>query len=181
MAVAAKELTPQSLLEMQWPEDGTRYELSDGELIVVGRAFARHERVKSRVVTALVLWAAKHSKARVFAESMFTLGTHTARMPDVAVVLAEKLALIPDEDIAIPIAPDLAVEIISVSEFAADAERKVKQYQAADVEEVWQVYPNERLVRVRRAESVEDFEDGDTFSSRVLSGYEVVVRSFFAD
>ena len=181
MAVAAKELTPQSLLEMEWPEDGTRYELSEGELIVVGSAFARHESVKSRICEILFAWKARSKKGRVFAESMFTLGSRTARMPDVAVVLADKLALIPDEDVVIPIAPDLAVEIISVSESAADAERKVKQYFSAGVEEVWQVYANERLVRVRRVDTVEDFEEGETFSSSVLSGYEVEVRSFFTD
>jgi hypothetical protein len=63
-----------------------------------------------------------------------------ARILYVAFVSHGKLALLPDEDIAIPFAPDLAIEIISNSEIAARAEKKVREYLASGVQEVWQVY-----------------------------------------
>jgi len=71
---------------------------------------------------------------------MFSLGEQTARIPDVAVLLGRKVTCLPDEDVPIPFAPDLAVKVVSVSETAADAEKKVGEYLAAGVREVWQVF-----------------------------------------
>jgi len=174
-------LTSEALLEMEWPDDGTRYELSEGELVVVGKAGSRHEVVKSRIVTALCVWSVTHRGARVFSESLFRLGEDTARIPDVAVLLPEKSALVPDADTMLPSAPDLAVEVISVSESAVDAEWKVIEYLAAGVEEVWQVYPAQRLIRVRRSDSLKDVKEDETFTSRVLTDFEVRAQSFFLD
>ncbi len=164
---------------MPAPEDGLGYELSDGELITVGFAGARHERIKSRIVRALMLWSAKFSTGEIFSESMFSLGEQTARIPDVAVILAEKIAAMPDADVPIPFAPDLAVEVISVSESAAAVERKVREYLHAGVQEIWQVYPDERMVRVRRVGGTVDLEADDLLTSGVLEGFEVRVNQFF--
>jgi Uma2 family endonuclease len=133
--------TPADLLHLPQPANGRHYELSAGELIVVGNAGARHERVKQRILTALIVWASQHQPGSIFAESQFTLNDHTARIPDVAFAGPGKLALLPDADVPIPFAPDLAVEVISESESAADAETKVQEYLNSGVAEVWQVYP----------------------------------------
>jgi len=45
--------------------------------------------------------------------------------------------------------PDVAIEIISDSEAAADSEEKIQQYLAAGAAEVWQIYPRLGLVRSR--------------------------------
>jgi Uma2 family endonuclease len=49
-----------------------------------------------------------------------------ARIPDVAFVSQRKLDSLPDEDIAMPFAPDLAIEITSNSEIAARVERRFR-------------------------------------------------------
>lgn len=56
---------------------------------------------------------------------MFGLGEKTARIPGAAVLLAKRVALFPEEDLPIPFGPDLAVEVVSVSESARDAEKKL--------------------------------------------------------
>jgi Uma2 family endonuclease len=145
----------------------------------VGNAGARQERVKQKILTALIVWAAQHRIGSVFAESQFTLNANTARIPDVAFVGSAKLALLPDADAPIPFAPDLAVEVISESESAADAEAKVQEYLASGVAEVWQVYPREQRVRIRRTEGILDLASNQVIDSPVLPGFQAPVSDLF--
>ena len=85
-----------------------------------------------------------------------------------------------DEDIAIPFAPDLAIEIISNSEIAARAEKKVREYLASGVQEVWHVYPPDRFVRVRAADRIRDLGKDQFLKTPVLPGFQVEVQAFFA-
>ena len=181
MATALVDLTPDSLLELPTPENGKFYELSEGELIVVGYAGTKHEIVKRRILKLLFAWELQFGKGEVFAESMFTLGKRTARIPDISMVLAERVSLLPYANVAIPIAPDLAVEVISQSESAAYAEKKLREYLAAGVVEIWQVYPDEKIVRVHWNKDVQTLEAGDTLRSRVMEGFEAPIDKFFAN
>jgi Uma2 family endonuclease len=110
---------------------------------------------------------------------MFSLGVHGARIPDVAFVFNNKMALLPDDDSPIPFAPDVAVEVISASETAADSDAKVREYLEGGVSEVWQVYPVERRVRVRTAAGSREFGQEATLVSPVLPGFAVTVSEFF--
>jgi Uma2 family endonuclease len=173
-------LTPEDLLTLPPPGEDQYYELSGGELIVVSKARARHEKIKSRLLSVFFVYATQHpGTGEVYAESMFPLGPDTARIPDVAFVVQAKAKLIPDADVVIPVVPDLAVEIISASESAADAERKVQEYLAAGVLEVWQLYPNQRLVRVRTTDGVRDVSHDQVLETPLLPGLQIVVSSLF--
>jgi Uma2 family endonuclease len=110
----------------------------------------------------------------------FTVAGGGARIPGVAFVNQSKLALLPYEDIAIPFAPDLAIEIISNSEIAARAEKKVQEYLASGVQEIWQVYPTDRFVRIRTAEGSRDLSEEQLLETYVLPGFQVKVQAFFA-
>ena len=168
--------TPADLLKLPRPLNGRHYELSAGELIIVGNAGARHERVKQRILTVLMAWAAQRSIGSIFSESQFTLNEDTARIPDVAFVGSAKLALLPDADVPIPFAPDLAVEVISESESAADAETKIQEYLTAGVAEVWQVYPKQRRVRIRRSDGIRDFGPDQFLDTPALPGFRASVH-----
>jgi Uma2 family endonuclease len=173
-------LTPADLLAMP-DDDSVEYELSEGALIVTGKAGVRHEMVKSRVVTRLCVYADRHPEiGMVFFESLFQLGPRTARMPDAAFLCAAKVALLPDADMVIPVAPDLAIEVISESETAASAETKVQEYLASGVQEVWQFYPRDRRVRVRLQNRLYDLAGDEVLETPVMPGFSVKVSSFFA-
>jgi hypothetical protein len=109
MSSTRTALTPADLLNLPRPNDGQHDELSDGELIVVSSAGARHELVKSRYMWALSACQLRYSTGGVFAESQFTPGEATARIPDVAFVQDAKLKLLPDADVPIPFGPDWQV------------------------------------------------------------------------
>jgi Uma2 family endonuclease len=172
------DLTPDDLITLPAAE-GVEYELSEGELIKVGRAGFEHEMVKSIILEILVAYVREHRVGRIFAESMFPLADDTARIPDVSFVNADKIKSVRITKGTIPFAPDLAVEIISESEPAGDAELKVRQYLAAGVTEVWQVYAELALVRVRTRESLRDLEGEQIIESAVLPGFRCPVKQFF--
>jgi Uma2 family endonuclease len=179
MGSVSTAVTPQDLLTLAPPQDGRAWELSGGELIVVGNVGARHERIKSRIVTALFEYEQRCNTGEAYAESQFTLAESTARIPDVAFVLNAKAALLPDTNEPIPFAPDLAVEVISDSESATDAETKVSEYLAGGTQEVWQVYPKLQIVRVRTASGIRDFAADEVLTTPALPGFQASVQSFF--
>ena len=181
MGSTGTALTPAELQDLPRPRNGRHYELSDGELIVVGNAFAKHVRVKRRILRKLFAYEERYSTGEVFAESQFTLGEATARIPDAAFLRNLKVGLLPDGNVPIPFAPDLAIEVISDSESADDAEQKVAEYLAAGTQEVWQVYPQQRRVRVRTTSAIRDYTGTEVITSPVLPGFEAPIDGFFSN
>jgi Uma2 family endonuclease len=173
-------LSPGDLLALPRLENGKHYELSEGELVVVGHVGWRHEKIKSIILRLLIVYLEKYPIGTAFSESQFTMVGGGARIPDLAFVRQSKLASLPDDDIAIPLAPDLAIEIVSNSEIAARSEKKVQEYLASGVEEVWQVYPGDRRVRIRTVQGSRDLAENELLETPVLPGFQVRVQAFFA-
>jgi hypothetical protein len=134
MAADTGTLTPDALIELPRPPNGKHYELSDGDLIVVGNAGALHELIKTTVFEILTEYRLRTRSGRAFAETQFALRSDCARIPDVAWVSEERLQQIPRTDRAIGIAPDVAIEIVSDSEQPNETERKLRDYLEAGVE-----------------------------------------------
>lgn len=181
MGTQTAALTPEDLLTLPPPKDGKGYELSKGELIVVPYAKWPHEEAKARISELLILHVAPQRLGRIYVESGFRLTNNLLRVPDVAFVSRETLAAHPLADKLIPFAPDLAIEVISDSESAADAEDKVHEYLEAGVQEVWQVYPRWRGVRVHTAAGPRDVGPDEILESAVLPGLRVAVRELFPE
>jgi Uma2 family endonuclease len=104
----------------------------------------------------------------------------TVRSPDAAVVLRHRLAELPDS--FVPMAPDLAVEVLSPSDRMADALAKVAMYLQAGTPLVWFVNPATRTVVVFRSETDPVMlSEGDTLDGGdVLPGFSVPVAEIFA-
>jgi Uma2 family endonuclease len=106
------------------------------------------------------------------------------RIPDVGFFSWDRLPnrRVPREVIA-PVAPNLAVEVLSESNTRAEMTRKRREYFAAGVQLVWQVDPDARTVEV--------FTTADQFVVRteadmldgaeVLPGFSLPLRTLFAE
>jgi Uma2 family endonuclease len=101
-----------------------------------------------------------------------------ARIPDVAWVSQARLDLIPRENRAIPIAPDLAVEIISDSERPDEIEQRLRDYLEADTE-VWQVFPSLSSITVWRGNQGVRLGSGQALTSDRLPGFAAPVSDVF--
>jgi Uma2 family endonuclease len=174
----ATTFTPDALLELPEPANGKHYELSDGDLIVVGNAGALHELIKTTVFEILTEYRLKTRSGRAFAETQFTLRSDRARIPDVAWVSGARADLIPRENRAISIAPDIAIEVISDSAPPLETERKLRDYIEADVE-VWQVFPSLATVAIWRGSQGVRLEGDEAVTSARLPGFSVPVSDFF--
>lgn len=101
------------------------------------------------------------------------------RKPDVAFLRRERD---PPEltDGDFPIAPDLAVEVISPHDTAQELNLKLNDYRAVGIPLVWVIDPNARTVQVVRADrSGTILTDGDTLSGEdVLPGFACNVSDF---
>src|SRR6185312_16307558 len=124
--------------------DGSHYELSEGELIVSPSPTFRHNQIKLRLAARLDKFATQHGLGFVTSETDFQLGSATVRRPDVAIILTAHFLAEYQNQIPIPMAPDLAFEVVSASDRAADLLLKTGQYLSAGTASVWLLHPEAR-------------------------------------
>ena len=80
----------------------------------------------------------------------------------------------------IPIAPDLAVEVVSLNDLAAEINQKVNQYLAAGVPMVWVVYPTSGQVVVFRQSGVKVLSSQDELTGEeVVPGFKLQLTELF--
>lgn len=85
----------------------------------------------------------------------------------------------PNEDAYNPMAPDLAVEVVSPTDDPRKLLVKVSNYVAANTE-VWVVYPDDEIVHVHLpGQAVHVFDKADTITSEQLPGFELAVAAIF--
>jgi Uma2 family endonuclease len=106
------------------------------------------------------------------------------RLPDVSFVSWDQF---PDRKLprqrVPPLAPDLAVEVISEGNTATEMKNKLQEYFTAGVRLVWYVYPETRTVQVYT--SLADVrllgEDDTLDGGSVLPGFRLSVREWFEE
>ncbi len=117
------------------PDDGNRYELIDGALVVTPSPSRRHQGVSERLHSALTS-ACPEGLRVLFAPLDFVIAEDTALQPDLVVVDA---AVVRDE--RAPLRPHLVVEILSPSTRLLDLHVKRERYASAGVPSYWMVDP----------------------------------------
>ena len=148
---------------------GLRYELSEGELIVTPSPSYFHNEIRDKFNARLRAFVESRKLGGVTSETDMKLARDVVRRPDVAFVATERLQGIDLDQVPFPVAPDLAIEIVSKSDRADDLILKVTQYLAAGTRAVWLLYPKTRLAyryvpgklepEVRSADAGHTFEE----------------------
>lgn len=144
-----RPLTVDDLASM--PDDGHRYELIDGTLIVSPSPSLRHQRVHSRLMK-LLLVACPPGLDVLSAPLDVVLADDTSVQPDLLVVADD----LPGPKVVEP--PILAVEILSPSSRLVDLNLKRARYERAGVPSYWVVDPDELTLvawELREGEYVE--------------------------
>ncbi|MBV9880786.1 MAG: Uma2 family endonuclease [Gemmatirosa sp.] len=163
-------------------------ELVRGEIRVMSPAGGRHGRIGPRLTALLWQHVEQHGLGVVFADSAgfrLTIPGDTeesVRSPDAAVVLAHRMP--PDDETIgfMPLAPDLAVEIISPSARAAELQEKLADYLAAGTLAIWALDPARWTVAVYRPDAPARYlRDGDVLDGApVLPDFHCPVAELFA-
>jgi len=123
---------------------GVRYELDRGELIVTPSPVPMHNIICGELYTRLSAWAKENNLGQVLYEVDVKLGEDTVRRPDLMYIVRERIKDIDLDQVPLPIAPDLVIEVVSKNDQADDLMLKVRQYLQAGVRAVWVLYRKTR-------------------------------------
>lgn len=163
--------------------DDERYELLDGELIMVPAPRVDHQRVVLRLASALHAFVEERGLGEVLvAPCDVVLSDTDVVQPDVLFVSRERAHVVVPENVRG--APDLVVEVFSPSTGERDRTVKRALYARHGVREYWQVDAQARTVTVLRSSGAgfetEDVCRGDqTARSAVLDGFGVGLERIF--
>ena len=178
--VTAARLTYQDYLNAPGDE---RYELLNGELILVASPNMDHQDVVTNLGTHVSVFVREGDLGKLyFAPTDVILSDTEVVQPDLLFISKER------EHIRTPAniqgAPDLIVEILSPSSARRDWGYKRELYAKHEVKEYWIVDPTNRVVFVMllndgvlRLEAT--YGKGDTVTSSILEGFTVDVDSLF--
>jgi Uma2 family endonuclease len=164
-----------------------RYELVRGDLLMMSPASPVQGRYASRLDRALGGYVEAHDLGEVYtSEPGFELQSEpdvVVRAPDLAFVRKDQIPPADQQSGFWPIAPDLAVEIISPSETATSIQEKVQDYLAAGTRLIWLVYPLHKIVTEYRSLDIvrhynyEDSLDGGD----VVPGFHYALTKLFRE
>jgi Uma2 family endonuclease len=143
---------PQFTIDMldDFPDDGNRYEILEGMLLVTPAPSISHQIVATRLAAMLTYALRESGQAHVVAVGAVQRGKNTQLLPDILVFPSSfpsgaKWATIRGWW--------LAVEVLSPSSRVYDREVKRAAYLALGIEEYWVVDPNDRSVEVWKRDS----------------------------
>ena len=129
------------------PDDGRRYEIHGGELVVVPAPILRHQLAAMRITATLVDYQQRVGGLAVAAPFDVVFDEHDVLQPDVVFFRAERLHLL-DLDGPARAAPDLAVEVLSPSTAQLDRGRKMRIFARYAAPEYWIVDPVRQRIEV---------------------------------
>ena len=162
-----------------------RYELLDGELIMVPAPNTKHQKVHAKLTTRLSLFIEDRALGTLlYAPYDIVLSDHDTVQPDILFVAREREHLVITERNA-RAAPDLAVEILSPS--TADKDRGYKRmlYGRHGVTEYWLVDPMAETVEIHRLQGdilipTRTFGRNETLRSELFPGLEIDLDEVFS-
>ena len=157
------------------------YEIVAGQPEEKEMGGGRHSGIGLRLSSALWVHVAAHRLGGVYGpDASFRIGVNE-RMPDVAFVSAARIPPDGEPDSIWPIAPDLAVEVISPNDLYEKVNAKIAEYFAAGVLQVWLISPEHRTVTVYHSPTRTEIllESDELVSEEVVPGFRCKVSELF--
>jgi Uma2 family endonuclease len=163
-----------------------RLVLIEGSIITMPPTGWIHGDTASELDMLIRQFVKRHSLGRVTAaETGYQLAAKTVLAPDVGFIAAQR---VPDQLPSgyVPFAPDLAVEVISPSNHAAEIDAKVEKYLQYGTRAVWLVYPERHKITVYHAGELSSPTvqflgiDATLDGGDVLPGFSIPLRDIFA-
>lgn len=163
--------------------DDERYELIDGELIMVPGPNMPHQDNQRDLGFYLVEFVKRNDLGKIYySDTDVVLSDTEVVKPDLLFVAKEREGIITFANIQG--APDLVVEILSPSTSRRDWIDKRELYARYGVKEYWIADPANKIVwrltlKGGMLEIEQTYYEGDTIASSVLEGFSVAVNDIF--
>jgi Uma2 family endonuclease len=171
---------------LNFPDDGKRHEIIDGEHFVTPSPNTKHQAVSMNLAALLWTYLKEHPIGAVFAAPFdVVFSDFDVVEPDVLYISRERAGVLTEKHMRG--APDLVVEILSPGTRKTDEVTKRRLYERSDVNEYWVVDPDLDAIKIyRRVEGtfarVAELaaEAGDTLTTPLLPGFAVSLAAVFA-
>jgi Uma2 family endonuclease len=124
-----------------------RYEYVRGRFEKKSMPNAKHSGIATRISGEIFVFLKTHNIGRVYNEAHFQIG-EDKRIPDVAFVEAAKIPATGEPQQFWDFAPDLAIEIVSPTDFYQNVLIKIDDYFAAKVKQVWLINPEKETLTI---------------------------------
>ena len=134
----------------QLPDDGNRYEILHGVLLVKPLPSTGHQRIAIRLSVLAVMWCRAHTGWTVLAPGGVHVSETTWLEPDLAIYAAPESADLSWREMPPPL---LVVEVLSPSTRRSDRHRKRPAYLSHGVREIWLVDQGTRSIERWTADS----------------------------
>lgn len=157
------------------PNDGKRYEIIDGELLVSPSPSTAHQRVLTNLTLFLASHVKRHALGEVFVSPFdVVFSRFDVVEPDLLYVSRDRAAIVTEKNVAG--APDLVVEILSESTEKIDRTAKLKLYARYGVKEYWIIDPVAVTAEIFRRQSegldaAEHLSRKDSLTSSLFPGF----------
>ena len=166
------------------PDDGRRYEIHGGELVVVPSPRLGHQIAVGEVFSVLRDYAREAGGVALVAPFDIVFDEFDVVQPDVLFFRAERVHLL-QPDAETRHAPDIVVEVLSPSTATTDRGRKMRMFARYGVPEYWIVDPIAPRIEIHALENGEyratQVAAGDaTAESVVLPGLRFKAARVFA-
>jgi Uma2 family endonuclease len=167
------------------PDDGNRYELIDGELLVSKAPGLIHQEALGRLFYCLANFLMTSPIGRVILNPGIVFDDYNGVIPDLVYVSSERAYILTPRGLIA--APDLIAEIVSPGEKNSEHDRQVKRqlYSVRGVREYWVVDPELHSIEVYRQQEnalvlAVTLYPGDLLTSPLLPGFSCPVAEIFA-
>ncbi len=171
---------------LNFPNDGKRHEIIDGEHYVTPSPNTKHQVVSSNLHGILWTYLQQHRTGQVFTAPFdVVFSDFDVVEPDLLYISRERAGVLTEKHVRG--APDLVMEILSPGTRKTDEVTKRRLYERSDVNEYWVVDPELDAIKIyRRVEGtfarVAELaaEAGDTLTTPLLPGFAVSLAAVFA-
>jgi Uma2 family endonuclease len=173
-------------VELFAENEGTRYEIVDGELFVTRAPHFKHQQTCGKIFRQLDVWSESSGLGEAIPGPGVLFTESDNVIPDVVWVTKETLALMLDEAGHLTGAPELVVEVLSISkeDQRRDKEAKLKLYSSRGVKEYWIADWRSRKLEVYCREEtqlklVATLFSSNELTSPLLPGFSCSLDEFF--
>ena len=176
-----KPFTYQDYLKL--PEDGQRYEIINGELIMTTSPFLTHQRISANIMDELRAFVKKTNAGEVlYAPVDVVLSETNVVQPDILYIATENAGIAGEKNVSG--APDLLIEIVSPSSGYYDLVEKKELYEKFGVKEYWIVDPKKQWVEIyinenRKFKLFQRLDKEGVLASKVLKGFQIALATIF--
>ncbi len=169
-----------------FPNDDTRYEIIDGELLVTRAPHYKHQSVIRNLTTELTIWSRRSRLGEVSITPGVIFADDDNVIPDLVWTSKGRLESILDDKGHFTSAPDLVVEVLSegLGQERRDRELKLKLYSVQGVREYWIIDWRMKSIQVYRRENailvlIETLFENDSITSPLLPDFVCKLTEIF--